>query len=225
MRCPKCGYITFDQLTQCKRCGTSWGPEPSPSALGEREFAAEAKPSVIALELFLEDEFDRVYRRLKQEEERSNRLRCAGFARRAAALVIDLSVVAVLSFLLFYIATVSFSIGLAFHHRQLSAGNLGFFFRLLFFAWIALVTGYFVILHGMEGKTVGKWFLGLRVVGTEDRPVSYGQALVRWIGTLISGVSVLGFLWVLWQRDRRGWHDLLAGTWVIREWARVSRDV
>ena len=187
MRCPKCGYITFDQLTRCKRCDTSRVPEPGPSALGEREFAAEAKPSVIALELFLEDEFDRVYRRLKQEEERSNRLRCAGFVRRAAALVIDLSVVAVLSFLLFYIATVSFSMGLAVHHRQLSAGNLGFFFRLLFFAWIALVTGYFVILHGMEGKTVGKWLLGLRVVGTQDRPISYGRALVRWAFCGFSG--------------------------------------
>ncbi|MBI2358331.1 MAG: RDD family protein [Deltaproteobacteria bacterium] len=78
-------------------------------------------------------------------------------------------------------------------------------------------SGYFVILHGMEGCTVGKWCLGLRVVGARDPPVGYGRALVRWVGTLISGVSLLGFLWILWQRERRGWHDLLAGTRVIRE--------
>lgn len=217
MRCPKCGYITFDQLTRCKRCDASWGAAPGLSEPGEPEYASLADRSAIGLELFLEDEFDRVQRRLEQEEERSNRLRCAGFVRRVGALVIDLSVVAVLSFLFFYFATVSFHVGLAVHHRPLSAGNLGFFFRLLFFAWIALVAGYFVILHGMEGCTVGKWCLGLRVVGARDRPVSYCQALVRWVGTLISGVSLLGFLWILWQRERRGWHDLLAGTRVIRE--------
>jgi uncharacterized RDD family membrane protein YckC len=59
----------------------------------------------------------------------------------------------------------------------------------------------------------------LRVVGRDLRPISYRRALFRWIGTVGLGVVSLGvaFLWILWQREKRGWHDFLARTWVVRE--------
>jgi len=69
----------------------------------------------------------------------------------------------------------------------------------------------------MEGKTVGKWMFGLRVVGPNQEPITYSRALLRWIATWVSALFGLGFLWVLFSREKRGWHDLLAGTWVIRE--------
>ena len=70
----------------------------------------------------------------------------------------------------------------------------------------------------MEGKTVGKWVLGLRVVGAGQAPITYRRALLRWIGAvgLGAGSFGLGFLWILWQREKRGWHDFLAQTWVMR---------
>lgn len=220
MRCPKCGYITFDHLKQCKRCGTEWEAGRSPSPV-----STEEKQSVPAVELFLDDEFDQLYQRLKREEQRTDQARWGGFFRRAAALIVDIWILAVLSLMLFYFAYVSFNVGLAAHQRQLSGGNLGFFLRLLFVAWVFLVTAYFVLLHGMEGRTIGKWLLGLRVVGAQDQPISYGQALIRWLASLVSGFSVLGFFWIIWQREKRGWHDLLARTWVVREWTRVSTNV
>jgi uncharacterized RDD family membrane protein YckC len=88
---------------------------------------------------------------------------------------------------------------------------------MLTWGWIGLATVYFVMFHGMEGKTIGKWMLGLRVVGTEDRPVSYKQAFLRWVGMVGFAPIVLGFLWVIWNREKRGWHDFLARTWVIRD--------
>jgi len=27
MKCPKCGFLTFDNLDSCKRCGADWTPE------------------------------------------------------------------------------------------------------------------------------------------------------------------------------------------------------
>ncbi|MFQ5903368.1 MAG: RDD family protein [Candidatus Binatia bacterium] len=227
MKCPNCGYITFDYLDQCKRCGANWVSErvrhgietPTPS-LGEGQSSSaviEEGKSAVELELLLDEEFDRLYERLKREEEKASGVRWGGFLRRACAFFVDILVLFLFSSLLFYFAYVGYSVGLAAHHRSFSSDNLEVFLRLLFFAWLSLGAGYFVLFHGMEGKTVGKWFLGLRVVGAHQGPITYGQAFIRWIGALISAFFGLGFLWILWNRQRRGWHDLLAGTWVIRE--------
>ena len=182
-----------------------------------RKFMAAEEKGAAALEVVPEEEFDRLYERLKREEEETSEVPWGGFFRRSAAFLIDLSVLTALSFVLFYFSYVGYSVGLAAHHQTLSEDNLDVF--LLFFStgWIALIAAYFVLLHGMAGKTVGKWLFGLRVVSADQKPITYRQALVRWLGALISAIFGLGFLWILFSQEKRGWHDLLAGTWVIRE--------
>ena len=175
------------------------------------------KKGTAALELLLEEEFDRLYERLKREEEKASEIQWGGFFRRAGAFIVDLLVLTILTLLLFYLAYVGYSVGLAAHDQSLSSDNLDVFLLFLSLGWIGLVTGYFVLLHGMEGKTVGKWLFGLRVVGPDQEPITYGRALLRWIATWVSAIFGLGFLWVLFSGEKRGWHDLLAGTWVIRE--------
>jgi uncharacterized RDD family membrane protein YckC len=172
--------------------------------------------STLPVELLLDEEFDKLYERLKAEE-RDGEIRWGGFWRRASAFFVDSVVLGLLSLLLFYSAYVAYSVGLAAHYRALSWNRLEGFFRLLIFAWTLLVTGYFVLFHGMEGKTIGKWLLGLRVVGVRQEPITYSQALLRWIGLVVSAPFGLGLLWILWSREKRGWHDFLARTWVIRE--------
>lgn len=173
--------------------------------------------SPAALELLLDEEFDRLYERLKREEEKESEIRWGGFFRRASAFFVDLLLLSVLSLLLFYFAYVGYSVGLAAHHLSLASNNLEVFLRIVLFAWLSLGVGYFVLFHGMEGKTIGKWLLGLKVVGVNQAPITYNQALIRFIGALISAIFGLGLLWVLFHPEKRGWHDLLAGTWVIRE--------
>jgi uncharacterized RDD family membrane protein YckC len=181
---------------------------------GQKE--SEGRESRVALELLPEEQFDKLHDSPK-EEERASAIRWGGFFRRAVAFFVDGLVLSALSILLFCLGYVAYSVGLAAHHRSLSAKNLGVFLRILFFACIFLFSGYFVLLHGMEGKTVGKWLLGLRVVGSDQRPITYWRALCRWIAALASAPFGVGFLWILWSKEKRGWHDLLAGTWVIRE--------
>ncbi|MGH7829487.1 MAG: RDD family protein [Candidatus Binatia bacterium] len=144
-------------------------------------------------------------------------IRWGGLWRRLSAFSIDLLVLNLLSSLLFYLSYVGYSVGLAAHGRGLSASNLPEFLRILFFAWLCLVGGYFVLFHGMEGRTIGKGLLGLRVVGPNRSRITYRQALIRWIAFFPAAVSGLGLLWILWDREKRGWHDRLAQTWVIRE--------
>ena len=174
------------------------------------------RQAAAALEILLEEEFDRLYERLKKEEEKASVIQWGGFSRRACAFFVDVLVLTFLSVLLSYFAYVGYSVGLAAHHQTLSEENLDVFLLFLSLGWVGLVTGYFVLFHGMEGKTVGKWLLGLRVVGPDQEPITYGRALLRWFATWVSAIFGLGFLWVLFSREKRGWHDLLAGTWVIR---------
>lgn len=145
--------------------------------------------------------------------------RWGGFFRRSGAFLVDVGLVLLLCALMGAMSYIGYKVGLSAHDRSITWNNAGPLMSLLTLAWIALATTYFVVFHGMEGKTVGKWLFGLRVVGVDQRPISYRRALLRWIGTVGLGGASLGLalLWILWQREKRGWHDLLARTWVIRD--------
>jgi uncharacterized RDD family membrane protein YckC len=72
----------------------------------------------------------------------------------------------------------------------------------------------------VAGQTFGMMYMGLRVVSIyEDHDLNPVQALLRTLGC---GLSLLplgaGFLWVLIDRDQRGWHEYLSATQVVREW-------
>jgi uncharacterized RDD family membrane protein YckC len=46
--------------------------------------------------------------------------------------------------------------------------------------------------------------------------MSEGQAVARFLGYLASGLPLsLGFLWILLNKKRRGFHDFIAGTVVV----------
>lgn len=77
---------------------------------------------------------------------------------------------------------------------------------------------YFPIFWVVTGWTPGMRAFGLRVVRERDggrvRPI---PALVRLIGYSVDVLGLfVGFAWILIDRRRRGWHDILAGTVVIR---------
>lgn len=72
---------------------------------------------------------------------------------------------------------------------------------------------YFTYFHGTTGQTPGKMLLKLQVVGTTGEKLTYGIALLRWIGSIISCLTFfLGFLWVAFDSKKQGWHDKIAGT-------------
>ena len=95
--------------------------------------------------------------------------------------------------------------------------NASALYFILTWASVVLSAAYFVVFHSMEGKTIGKWLFGLRVIGAENRKVTSGQAFLRWLAAVGFAPIVLGFLWVIWSREKRAWHDIIAQTWVIRE--------
>jgi len=68
-----------------------------------------------------------------------------------------------------------------------------------------------------QGVTPGKKLLGMRVVKEDGTSAGFFTMLIReWIGKLISGLILsLGFLWILFDRDKQGWHDKLMSTFVV----------
>ena len=80
--------------------------------------------------------------------------------------------------------------------------------------------GYYVFLIGYKGQTIGKMALGIKVVNlnnTQTHP-DYVHAFLREIvGKLISAaVLLLGYIWVIFDKNKQAWHDKIAGTVVIK---------
>ena len=67
-----------------------------------------------------------------------------------------------------------------------------------------------------RGTTPGKWVLRMYVFKESGQRAGFFTMLFReWIGKWISAVVLyLGFLWILFDPDRQGWHDKLASTYV-----------
>jgi len=67
------------------------------------------------------------------------------------------------------------------------------------------------------GQTVGMKPWRLRIVGADGGPIGFRRALLRFAVALVSLAALgLGFLWCLIDRERRAWHDIAAGTLLVR---------
>ncbi len=68
-----------------------------------------------------------------------------------------------------------------------------------------------------DGQTPGKRIMGIRVVKVNGQPLEAADAIVRYIGYYINSfVFMLGWIWAMFDSDRQGWHDKLAGTVVVK---------
>ncbi len=85
-----------------------------------------------------------------------------------------------------------------------------------------ITLGYFTILEGTgKGKTVGKKFLGIRVIKKKKRNAGLGRSLIRNLARLIWDLPVIGFLLflidlILIIAKKRRIGDYIAGTRVIK---------
>jgi uncharacterized RDD family membrane protein YckC len=75
---------------------------------------------------------------------------------------------------------------------------------------------YYVGFWASSGQTVGKDLMGIKVVRKDGQAPGWGRAFLRYIGYIISAVVLsLGFMWILIDKKRQGWHDKIAGTYAI----------
>ena len=125
----------------------------------------------------------------------------ASFPKRVLAAIID-------SILMFCIS-LSISIPILFMSPELAdaAPILG------------LIGGLFYRV-GMESSsyqgTVGKILLNIKVVGIDNKRISFGRALVRYFASFASAMFLgIGYLFALFTKRKQTLHDLLVETTVI----------
>lgn len=77
---------------------------------------------------------------------------------------------------------------------------------------------YFVAFWMWRGQTPGMIIFNMRVVRAADGgTIDIGRALLRYVGLIISFiVLLLGVIWVAFDARKQGWHDKMAGTFVVR---------
>ncbi len=85
------------------------------------------------------------------------------------------------------------------------------------YPWLGVAILYFTFWTGYTGQTLGKWALRLRVTDPLGFSIGYTRAFLRTLGYLLDALPIgLGFLWIIGDREKRGWHDLMAGTRVYK---------
>jgi uncharacterized RDD family membrane protein YckC len=125
----------------------------------------------------------------------------AGVGSRLISYVIDVIILSVIGWILNY---ASMSVG----------GTVG---NIIIFLSGLVSLAYFTYFFG-NGQTLGMKAMNIKLIGTDGTyPVGYGKGFLRWIGMIISGVVILlGYIWILIDKKRQGWHDKIAGTYVVK---------
>ena len=94
--------------------------------------------------------------------------------------------------------------------------------EILFEVAVILVT--ILFWRSNKGATPGKKFVSIKIVDAKTlQEIDAKQAITRSLGYIASIlIFMIGFLMVAFRKDKRGLHDLLAGTIVIYEESKES---
>ena len=135
----------------------------------------------------------------------------AGFISRLSAFAIDAVIIAITFFgsvlmIILMAAMLSRNQPFSMNFNDLLAGFLFTFYFIFYNAFFWSITG----------RTPGKALLGLQVVRKSGDKIHPLRALARSFAYFVAlGPVFIGFLWILIDNKRRGWHDKIAGTAVV----------
>ena len=77
---------------------------------------------------------------------------------------------------------------------------------------------YIVYLEGSpSGQTVGKRVMNIRIVDADTGgPIGYGRAILRYFARILSAIPcLLGFFWMIWDKEKQTWHDKISTNVVV----------
>jgi uncharacterized RDD family membrane protein YckC len=132
-------------------------------------------------------------------------LQKAGFWMRVSALTIDEIILVLLTYVLLQLLK-----------PILSADLLhSIWFIILFYE--LLDYNYYTLFWVFGGQTPGKKILRTKLVKIDGSKFTYKDSFIRYWAWMI-GVALLGigYFWIAINKDKQGWNDLAAKTYVIR---------
>jgi len=126
----------------------------------------------------------------------------ASRGRRLGALAIDAAIIGLIVLMLFVGAVVG-------EDRQMPPESAGLL-------TVAFLVFYHVLMWTAFSATPGKMMLKLQIVDRNGWRIGIVQSIGRLFGYGVSTLFVgLGFAWIFVSRLGRGWHDHIAGTYVV----------
>ncbi len=143
----------------------------------------------------------------------------AGLIRRLAALFYDCS----LSIALMMVVTLLYQqvILRAFYGSEelkalAQSGGLDIdpiLSTLLFFT----VFAFFAKFWTHNGQTLGMQVWGVRIQNADGTAIDLWQALLRFLIAIMSWLALgMGYWWMLWDKQRRTWHDIYSESQVVQ---------
>jgi uncharacterized RDD family membrane protein YckC len=188
MHCHKCGAKNDDQAAFCDKCGVAL-QKPTP----ETGAAVPAYPAAVQY---------------------------AGFWRRVGAYLIDSLIVGAVWTALYYTLVAAGVVSIPEMNEMDIEEYTGWMFT---FMWIsnivvfALQTLYFAIMESSSKQaTLGKMVLGIVVTDPDGKRVSFGRALGRNLGKIISSIILLiGYFMIAFTQKKQGLHDIMANCLVV----------
>ena len=137
----------------------------------------------------------------------------AGLLRRLAAMVYDSLLIMSLSMLY---GGIFITIKYGVLHAALAPGQRASIGLPGFIGMVLVVLAFFCYFWCRGGQTLGMKAWRLKLCDTAGNPVSLRQALIRCFTAPLSLTCLgLGYLWCLWDRDKKTWHDHISDTRVV----------
>jgi uncharacterized RDD family membrane protein YckC len=144
--------------------------------------------------------------------------------RRLLATVIDGFVPSLALFILFKIGLITFSLSAEQAPLLPTDQFLSQWYRapssiwILPAYWMLLWTASSLLFLGTVRSTIGKSLMGLRLRQKDGKLASGRRRILRIITSwIILPTLGLGYLWIWVNPEKRGWHDLLSGTYLVRD--------
>lgn len=174
-------------MVRCTECGREF-PESDVIRFDDAAVCAECKP------LF--------FQRLREGVAAQGEMVYAGFWIRVGAKIIDGILLSVAGWILGFLGGIIGGMASSIIASVLSS-VMGFAYEV-----------YFI---GAHGATPGKMVCSLKVVRSDGGKVGYARALGRLFAAFLSGMILgIGYIMVAFDKEKRGLHDRICDTRVIR---------
>lgn len=138
----------------------------------------------------------------------STNLKYSSFWRRFVASLVDALI------LIFIGMGISMSLG---RNPFGDSGSESFAGTLDYLLSFLVGTAYSIIFWvKYEGQTPGKKVMHIRVVKEDGKQLDWTTAVIREFSYWVSFIPLaLGYFWVIFDTKKQGWHDKIAGTYVV----------
>ncbi len=144
------------------------------------------------------------------QAEREPVVRYVGLATRVIAFVLDAALINLVA------VVVEVGAALILSLLHLPNGLKAVVIALGAAAYVLWTIAYFVAFWSTTGQTPGNRVMQIRVVRAGGGPLKPRAALVRCIGIVLAALPLFaGYVWILFDAKRRGFHDRLGRTLVI----------